>query len=38
MDKRKLAELLVEHKEKVLGDHAYMSREILVQVWRWLIH
>ena len=31
MDKRKLAELLVEHKEKALGDHAYTPREILVQ-------
>ena len=31
MDKRKLAELLVEHKEKALGDHAYTPREILAQ-------
>jgi predicted AAA+ superfamily ATPase len=29
MDKRKLAELLVEHKEKALGDHAVTPREIL---------
>lgn len=31
MDKRKLSELLVEHKEKALGNHAYTPREILVQ-------
>jgi uncharacterized protein len=29
MNKQKLAELLVEHKEKALGDHAFALREIL---------
>ena len=31
MDKRKLSELLVEHKEKAIGDHAFTPREILAQ-------
>jgi len=31
MDKRKLSELLVEHKEKSIGDHAFTPREILAQ-------
>ena len=31
MDKRKLSELLVEHKEKAFGDHAFTPREILAQ-------
>ena len=31
MDKRKLSELLIEHKEKALGDHVFIRREILAQ-------
>lgn len=31
MDKRKLSELIVEHKEKAIGDHAFTPREILAK-------
>jgi hypothetical protein len=31
MDKRKLKELLVEHKEKALGDYTFKPWEILAQ-------